>query len=168
MTPISPLRLVTRARAAWLRRYPSSAMAASTASRVSGRTAVASLSTRETVWCDTSARAATSAIVGAPEPAFMSGTLVPGRTRARFSFEGREVDCFGPGEPPGGGHSLGPGCMLAITSAVAHRDDEGECSHAGHLAVRCAPRRVGCHGVHPRHAPRGHPADGARPRGDRG
>ena len=57
-------------------------MAFSTASRVSGRTAWASLSTRDTVWCETPARWATSAIVGAPEAAVMLRILVPGRRSA--------------------------------------------------------------------------------------
>ena len=51
-------------------------MALSTASRVCGRTAWASLSTLETVWCETPARWATSAMVGAPEAAVMTRILV--------------------------------------------------------------------------------------------
>src|SRR4051812_10469671 len=50
--------------AAKLRRYFSSSTAAITRSCVSGRTPGIPLSTRETVWCDTPARAATSAIRG--------------------------------------------------------------------------------------------------------
>ena len=53
-------------------------MALSTASRVCGRTAWASLRTLETVWCETPARWATSAMVGALEAAVMPGILVPG------------------------------------------------------------------------------------------
>ena len=50
--------------AAKLRRYFSSSTAAITRSWVSGRTPGMPFSTRETVWCETPARAATSAIRG--------------------------------------------------------------------------------------------------------
>ena len=53
-------RLVTRLRAAVFRRYPSSAMAASTFSRVALLTFGWLLMTRETVWWETPATSATS------------------------------------------------------------------------------------------------------------
>src|SRR6266566_9172155 len=64
ITPSVWVRRVTRVLAAAFGRYASSRMAASTRSRVSGRTFGCSFSTRETVWCDTPASRATSAITG--------------------------------------------------------------------------------------------------------
>src|SRR4051812_44933589 len=58
--PMVRVEPVTSARAAVFGRYPSSAMAASTRSRVSGATLGEPLMTRETVWWETPARAATS------------------------------------------------------------------------------------------------------------
>src|SRR5687767_12076549 len=57
-------RRVTRLRAIVLRRYPSSAIAASTLSRVALLTLGCLLITRDTVWCDTPARPATSSSRG--------------------------------------------------------------------------------------------------------
>src|ERR1700751_192850 len=64
ITPSVWVRRVTRVLAAAFGRYASSRMGASTRSRVSGRTFGCSFSTRETVWCDTPASRATSAITG--------------------------------------------------------------------------------------------------------
>src|SRR4029077_16471770 len=64
MMPMIPDRLVTRARAAVLGRYPSSAMACSTRAFVAGRILDDPLITRETVWWLTPASRATSAITG--------------------------------------------------------------------------------------------------------
>src|ERR1700712_1568429 len=61
-TPIVFERLVLRARAAALGRYCSSAIAASTRSRVSSRMLTELFSTRETVWYETPAIRATSRI----------------------------------------------------------------------------------------------------------
>ena len=65
--------------AAKLRRYLSSSTAAITRAWVSGRTPGMPLSTRDTVWWDTPARAATSAIRGirgrSCEVGLMAGTL---------------------------------------------------------------------------------------------
>ncbi len=63
-TPSVRDRVEASCLAAKLRRYFSSSTAASTRSWVSGRTPGMPLSTRDTVWCDTPARAATSAIRG--------------------------------------------------------------------------------------------------------
>ncbi|GAA4971701.1 hypothetical protein GCM10023334_096250 [Nonomuraea thailandensis] len=57
-----------RARAVRLGRKPRLSIAASTAVRVSGRTRGDSFSTRETVWYDTPAAAATSRMLGAAAP----------------------------------------------------------------------------------------------------
>src|SRR6185437_14421584 len=54
------VRRVTRARAAGDGLYLSWVIACSTRSRVAGRTPGTSFSTRETVWCETPARRATS------------------------------------------------------------------------------------------------------------
>src|SRR5262245_40693197 len=61
-TPSVRERPVASARAIVFGRYSSFRMAAGTRSRVSGRTCGLPLSTRETVWWDTSASFATSAI----------------------------------------------------------------------------------------------------------
>ena len=58
-------------------------MAALTRSRVSGRTLGWSLSTRETVWCETPASAATSLIAGGRADAFISHCLPSSRERSR-------------------------------------------------------------------------------------
>ena len=58
-------RLVTSARAARLGLYCSSAITSSTRCLVSGRMLGCWLSTRETVWCETPARRATSRMLGA-------------------------------------------------------------------------------------------------------
>jgi hypothetical protein len=65
-------RLVTRARAARFGRYCNVSIARSTRSFVSGLMLGWSFSTRETVWCDTSARRATSRMLGA-RPLGISG-----------------------------------------------------------------------------------------------
>ncbi|GAA2590129.1 hypothetical protein GCM10010304_38300 [Streptomyces roseoviolaceus] len=59
-TVTARLRPLARARAVALRRKPSSSMAASTRSRVDGRTLGWPLITRETVWYETPAAVATS------------------------------------------------------------------------------------------------------------
>ncbi len=64
-TPIVRERLVTRARAARFGRYCTCSITSSTRWRVSARSEGESLSTRETVWCDTPARRATSRMLGA-------------------------------------------------------------------------------------------------------
>lgn len=64
MTPSVPNRPVTSARAAVLGRYPSIFIAASTRSRVDASTFSRLLATRETVWDETPAIAATSAMEG--------------------------------------------------------------------------------------------------------
>src|ERR1700712_1839292 len=64
-TPIVEDRLEPRARAARLGRYCSSAIAASTRSRVSSRMAGELFRTRETVWGETPATRATSRMLGA-------------------------------------------------------------------------------------------------------
>lgn len=63
-TPSAPNLPVTSARAAALGRYPSACMASSTLARVVASTLSWLLATRETVWEDTPAFAATSAIEG--------------------------------------------------------------------------------------------------------
>ncbi len=64
-SPSARLRPPASARAAARGRYPSSATAAATWSRNCSRTVGSPLMTRETVWCETPARSATSKIVGA-------------------------------------------------------------------------------------------------------
>jgi hypothetical protein len=71
-TPTTFDRPVASTRADRLRRYPSSAIAARTRVRVVAETCGCPLSTRETVWCETPARAATSDITG---PRDGGGTL---------------------------------------------------------------------------------------------
>ena len=65
MSPRVRVRRVTSARAAGDGTYRSCLMACSTRARVAGRTFGRSLSTRDTVWCDTPASRATSKIVAA-------------------------------------------------------------------------------------------------------
>ena len=77
MTPMMELRRVTSARATELRRYPSCSMAASTRDRVSSATWPVSLTTRETVWCDTPANLATSIIAGCRPPRAVSIADLP-------------------------------------------------------------------------------------------
>jgi hypothetical protein len=62
-TPIECVWFEISPRAIGLGTYPSSRIAARTRSRVRSETFGLSLITRETVWCDTPARAATSRIV---------------------------------------------------------------------------------------------------------
>ena len=78
ITPRVWVRRVTRVLAAAFGRYASSRMASSTRSRVSGRTFGCSFSTRETVWCDTPASRATSAITGGLDRSPGSLTPSPG------------------------------------------------------------------------------------------
>src|SRR5688572_23038979 len=66
MSPIEPDRRFAIARAAGDGVYDSSAIACSTRSLVDAATPVRSLSTRDTVWCETPARRATSNMVGTP------------------------------------------------------------------------------------------------------
>jgi hypothetical protein len=63
-TPSVLVRRVTSARADEFRRYPSCSIAASTRSRVAGLTLGWLFKTRETVWCETPADRATSAMMG--------------------------------------------------------------------------------------------------------
>src|SRR5690348_5419714 len=72
--PRRRVRPVAKARAALLRRYPRASMAASTRMRVVGFTPGCLLITRETVWCETPARRATSVIAG---PRSAVGLLAP-------------------------------------------------------------------------------------------
>ena len=66
--PIVRERLVTSARAARLGLYCSCSMTSSTRCLVSGRMLGWSFSTRDTVWCETPARRATSRMLGALDP----------------------------------------------------------------------------------------------------
>src|SRR5699024_6835505 len=77
-TPISEERVVFRVRAARLRVYPSAAIDSSTRARVSGRPIWGSFSTRVTVWQETPARAATSAIEGRRGIRSIAGPSFPG------------------------------------------------------------------------------------------
>src|SRR6185312_1164453 len=67
--------LVTSARAATFGRYPISLMTSSTRSRVVGFTLGWSFRTLETVWCETPAKRATSAIRGARPSALAEAAL---------------------------------------------------------------------------------------------
>src|SRR3954454_15904469 len=78
--PMVRVEPVTSARAAVFGRYPSSAIARSTRSRVSGATLGEPLMTRDTVWWETPARAATSDMTSARVvPAGCTDLLRPGR-----------------------------------------------------------------------------------------
>ena len=143
-------------------------MAASTASRVSGRTAAASLSTRETVWCDTPARGRhvghrrrtrAGVHVGDPSAGADSSTVL---LRAGGKWAGRARSTAGPGPLPG------PRCMSAITSrsrTLRRRRRMQPCwsprrsarSPTGRASRRSPSARIRD----------GAPAHGARPRGDR-
>src|SRR3954454_22470730 len=80
--PMVRVEPVTSARAAVFGRYPSSAIARSTRSRVSGATLGEPLMTRDTVWWETPARAATSDMTSARVvPSGCTGLLPPGRRR---------------------------------------------------------------------------------------
>src|SRR3954464_9969338 len=74
--PIIRVRLVTRARAAGEGVYRSCLIACSTRWRVAGRTPGTSLRTRDTVWCETLARRATSKML--PASAGRSSALTAG------------------------------------------------------------------------------------------
>ena len=82
------MRRVTSARAAGDGTYRSCLIACSTLARVAGRTFGRSLSTRETVWCDTPASRATSKIVATRALSSRSLTRccapAPRRRRARY------------------------------------------------------------------------------------
>src|SRR3954454_21554024 len=88
--PMVRVEPVTSARAAVFGRYPSSAIARSTRSRVSGATLGEPLMTRDTVWWDTPARAATSDMTSARVgPAGCTDLLRPGRRRPGQGAEGQ-------------------------------------------------------------------------------
>src|SRR5918993_782810 len=100
--PIVRDRLVTRARAARLGLYCRSAMTSSTRCFVSGRMLGWWFSTRDTVWCETPARRATSRMLGARP---RCGSCVTGprslsrhvhghtRRRSHYARQTEECDC---------------------------------------------------------------------------
>src|SRR5690606_15512343 len=119
-TPTRPLRWVRRARAVRLRRYPRARMASSTRARVSSRTRSGVFRTRETVWCETPAAAATSAMDGG-EDAPEGRSLVLGIVVVPSSRSGRE--CSRPPPPPPIRHSCAHSsflCPLVTRAPTRH------------------------------------------------